>query len=105
MRCTLSPARWLQMMASRTSLSARASMMPAPAWSAKKRLGEAVHPVELELHQLLLEQRAPALFPPLRQRHGHGAGIVAHAERVGGKLEIAEQVSSGAVSGGLRPHV
>ena len=35
MRCTLSPARWVQMMPSRTSLSARGSMRPASAWSSK----------------------------------------------------------------------
>src|SRR5262249_24554283 len=34
-RCTLSPARWLQMMASRTSLSARRSKTPVPAWRSR----------------------------------------------------------------------
>ena len=36
----------------------------------------------------------------MRQRHL--AGVVADAERVGGKLEVAEQVAAGAVAGLLR---
>src|SRR5262249_1959936 len=124
-RCTLSPARWLQMMASRTSLSARRSKTPAPAWRSRlssvtswitsvekfmaspafaectlwscsqatritnERLGEQVHPVQLELDQLLLKEHAAALLLRARQRQRHAAGVIADPERVGRELEVA----------------
>ena len=70
-----------------------------------QRLGEHVHAVELELDHLLLDQRSAALPACAGVRHGHLAGVVAHAERVGGELEVAEQIAAGAVAGLIGLHV
>jgi len=69
-------------------------MLPGDAQHERaQRLGEHVHLIELELYHLLLEQPPAALCPCARQRQRHAAGIVTDAERIGGKLEVAEQIA------------
>ena len=57
-----------------------------------------MHAVQLQLDELLLEQHPPALDASARVRECLLARVLAHAERIGGKLEIAEDISSGTIA-------
>ncbi len=65
-----------------------------------QRLGQHEHLVDLQLHVLLREQHLAALLGGLGVAQRGLAGIVADTERVGGKLEVAEQIAAGGVAAG-----
>src|SRR5580704_9366548 len=60
-------------------------------------LGQHVHAVELKLYDLLLEQILPALLRGTGIAQRRLAGVVADAQRVGAKFEIAENIAAGGV--------
>jgi hypothetical protein len=68
-----------------------------PQHEGAQRLGQHMHAVDRKLHELLFEKILPTLLDRPRMAHRRLTGIVADAEGIGAKLEVAENIAAGGV--------